>query len=107
MLIFTPDQKVIALGTRVLRIVSISEPIYGILIILEGTFNGMGDTKAPFVFSLITMWGIRIFGSMLMINVFSFGLESVWIMMVLDNISRCLLLSTRFLKGKWKYRVYQ
>ncbi len=107
MSIFTPDQKVIALGTRVLRIVSISEPIYGILIILEGTFNGMGDTKAPFVFSLITMWGIRIFGSMLMINVFSFGLESVWIMMVLDNISRCLLLSTRFLKGKWKYRVYQ
>ena len=103
----TPDQKVIALGTRVLRIVSISEPIYGILIILEGTFNGMGDTKAPFVFSLITMWGIRIFGSMLMINVFSFGLESVWIMMVLDNVSRCLLLSTRFLKGEWKYRVYQ
>ena len=107
MSIFTPDQKVIALGTRVLRIVSVSEPIYGILIILEGTFNGMGDTKAPFVFSLITMWGIRIFGSMLMINVFSFGLESVWIMMVLDNVSRCLLLSTRFLKGKWKYRVYQ
>lgn len=70
MSIFTPDQKVVALGTRVLRIVSISEPIYGILIILEGTFNGMGDTKAPFVFSLITMWGIRIFGSMLMINVF-------------------------------------
>ena len=43
MSIFTPDQKVIALGTRVLRIVSISEAIYGILIILEGTFNGMGD----------------------------------------------------------------
>lgn len=45
MSIFTPDQKVIALGTRVLRIVSISEPIYGILIILEGTFNGMGIPK--------------------------------------------------------------
>ena len=35
-----------------------------------------------------------------MINVFSFGLESVWIMMVLDNISRCLLLSTRFFERK-------
>ena len=107
MALFTPDPRVIALGTRVLRIVSVSEPIYGILIILEGTFNGMGDTKAPFVFSLMTMWGIRIFGSMLMINVFSLGLESVWIMMVLDNVSRCLLLSTRFLSGRWKYRVDQ
>ena len=107
MALFTPDPRVIALGTRVLRIVSVSEPIYGILIILEGTFNGMGDTKAPFVFSLMTMWGIRIFGSMLMINLFSLGLESVWIMMVLDNVSRCLLLSTRFLSGRWKYRVDQ
>lgn len=105
MSIFTPDDRVVELGRRVLRIVSVSEAIYGILIILEGTFNGMGDTKAPFVFSLITMWGIRIFGSMLMINLFHFGLESVWIMMVLDNITRCLLLTTRFLKGKWKYRV--
>ena len=55
----------------------------------------------------MTMWGIRIFGSMLMINVISLGLESVWIMMVLDNVSRCLLLSTRFLSGRWKYRVDQ
>lgn len=105
MSLFTPDQRVIALGKKVLRIVSVSEPIYGILIILEGTFNGMGDTKAPFIFSLMTMWGIRIFGSMLMINVFKLGLESVWMMMVLDNVSRCLLLSSRFLIGKWKYRI--
>lgn len=103
--IFTPDQEVIRLGARVLRIVSISEPIYGILIILEGTFNGMGDTKAPFVFSLFTMWGIRVLGSWLMINIFNLGIESVWIMMVLDNGARCLLLSRRFLKGGWKYRL--
>ncbi|WRK53749.1 hypothetical protein SD457_00990 [Coprobacillaceae bacterium CR2/5/TPMF4] len=33
--IFTPDPEVIRLGARVLRIVSVSEPFYGILIILE------------------------------------------------------------------------
>ena len=98
--IFTPDHEVITLGARVLRIVSISEPLYGILVILEGTFNGMGDTKAPFVFSLFTMWGIRVTGSWLMINVFHQSIEAVWIMMVFDNIARCLLLSRRFLK-KW------
>lgn len=107
MMFFTPDQSVVALGTTVLRIVSVSEPIYGILVILEGTFNGMGDTKAPFVFSLITMWGIRILGSLLMIHIFALGLESVWCMMVLDNIARCLMLMVRFLKGKWTYRIQQ
>jgi len=101
--IFTPDLKVIEIGSHVLRIVSISEPIYGILVILEGTFNGMGDTKAPFIFSLITMWGVRIFGSWMIINVFHLGLEIVWIMMVCDNVSRCILLGQRFFRGKWKY----
>lgn len=105
MAIFTPDNQVIELGSRVLRIVSISEPIYGILVILEGTFNGMGDTKAPFVFSLFTMWGIRVTGSWLMINVFHQSIEAVWIMMVCDNVARCFLLGQRFLKKGWKYRL--
>ena len=103
--IFTPDPEVIRLGARVLRIVSVSEPFYGILIILEGTFNGMGDTKAPFVFSLITMWGIRVTGSFIMINLLNLGIEAVWVMMVVDNVSRCFLLARRFLKGGWKYRL--
>lgn len=105
MSIFTPDFQVIEVGTRVLRIVSVSEPIYGILVILEGVFNGMGDTKAPFVFSLFTMWGIRITGSWFMINVFNQSIEAVWVMMVFDNIARCILLTRRFLKGSWKYRL--
>lgn len=102
---FTPDDSVIELGSKVLKIVSVSEPIYGVLVILEGTFNGMGDTKAPFVFSLITMWGIRILGSWLIVNIFHLGLTAVWVMMVCDNVCRCLLLSYRFISGKWKYRL--
>lgn len=103
--IFTPDEQVILLGTRVLRIVSVSEPIYGVLVILEGTFNGMGDTKAPFVYSLTTMWGIRILGSWCMIHLFHLSLEAVWVMMVFDNIFRCIFLAQRFIRGKWKYRI--
>jgi len=105
MTIFTPDQEVIQLGTTVLRIVSVSEPIYGVLVILEGTFNGMGDTKAPFLYSLTTMWGIRFLGSWCMIHIFHLGLEAVWVMMVFDNVFRCFFLTQRFVRGKWKYRI--
>lgn len=102
---FTPDDAVIELGARVLRIVSVSEPIYGVLVIMEGTFNGMGDTKAPFIYSLITMWGIRIGGSWLMIHVLHLGLEAVWVMMVIDNVCRCILLLQRFVRGRWRYGI--
>lgn len=105
MMFFTRDQQVIKTGAVILKIVSISEPIYGVLVILEGTFNGMGDTKAPFIYALFTMWGIRVLGSILMINILKLGLEAVWIMMVLDNVARCLLLGQRFLRNKWKYRL--
>ena len=105
MSLFTPDRQVIKIGSTVLRIVSVSEPIYGVLVILEGTFNGMGDTKAPFGYSLLTMWGIRVFGSWLMTHVLSLGLEAVWVMMVIDNIARCCLLLRRFLRCRWKYRL--
>ncbi len=104
--IFTPDSAVIELGAKVLRIVSVSEPIYGVLVILEGTFQGMGDTKAPFVYCLITMWGVRIGGSWIMIHALEMGLEAVWIMMVIDNIFRCVLLAQRFMRGRWKKRIF-
>lgn len=102
---FTNDVKVIELGSTILRIVSISEPLFGILIILEGVFNGIGDTKAPFIYSCMTMWGVRIVGSIFVINVLHLGVEAVWVMMVLDNVCRCLLLSKRFIQGKWKIRM--
>lgn len=98
--IFTPDDAVIRLGASVLKIVAVSEPVYGILVILEGIFDGIGDTKAPVFFSIISMWGIRILGTYLMINLFGLGLEAVWVMMVADNVSRCIMLLVRFLRGR-------
>ncbi len=103
MAIFTPDLEVVALGASVLRIVSVSEPIYGVLVIMEGTFNGMGETKEPFLYALLTMWGIRVLGTWIIITWLHLGLQFVWIMMVLDNVARCLLLAYRFFKKKWRY----
>lgn len=105
MSIFTPNQEVIRQGSVVLRMVALSEPIFGVLVTFEGTFNGMGDTKAPFVFSLFTMWFIRVLGTFIAINILHFGLVSVWIMMIADNCVRCFLLSHRFITGKWKYLI--
>ena len=105
MALFTPEEQVIELGANVLRIVAFSEPIFGVLCNLEGTFNGLGDTKAPFIFSLFTMWFIRVLGTYVVINILHLGLQAVWVMMVIDNITRCGLLVTRFKRGSWKGRL--
>jgi putative MATE family efflux protein len=102
MSVFTNDPAVISGGKTILRIVAVSEPLFAVLIILEGVFNGVGDTKVPFLFTVISMWGVRILFTFLCVSVFHLGLSAVWVCMVLDNVSRCLMMSVRYLKGGWK-----
>lgn len=71
--LFTPDQAVIAQGAVVLRIIAVTEPIYAAGIIWEGVFNGVGDTRAPFVISMGTTWGVRILLTALCVHVFHLG----------------------------------
>ena len=106
MSLFTPDPAVIALGVPVLKIVALSEPIYGMAIILEGAFNGVGDTKAPFVISLMCMWGIRILFTFICVKALGLGLNWVWLCMVADNVSRGLLLGARYIRGRWLDRLF-
>lgn len=105
MSIFIKDPAVIKSGSSVLRIVAVSEPMFGALIILEGIFNGVGDTKTPVFVSILSMWGVRILATFLCISVFKLGLKAVWICMVADNMFRFTLLFIRFISGAWKKKL--
>lgn len=100
--IFTNDAEVIKQGVIVLRIVAISEPLYGALIIMEGIFNGVGNTKTTFIVGVSTMWGIRILFTFLCISVFHLKLPAVWGCMVAENVTKSLILGILFLRGVWK-----
>lgn len=103
--LFTRDAQVIAQGASALRIVAVSEPFFAVLIIIEGVFNGVGDTRAPFLFALCTMWGIRITATWFCVHVFHLGLNAVWFCMIADNIARFLCMLFRYRSGRWKARL--
>jgi len=102
--IFTPDADVIREGVKIMRIVAVTEPIYAAAIVLEGIFDGMGDTKTPFIVSIATMWGIRILCTFLCVSVFHLGLTAVWTCMAADNVTRAIVLFICFRKGIWRRR---
>ncbi len=91
--IFNKDAAVIALGATVLRMVAVSEPFYGVSIALEGMLQGVGNTKRPFLFNIIGMWGIRIVGTWICVAFLGGTLVSAWACMILHN----LVLFTMFL----------
>lgn len=99
--IFSVDPRVIVLGTAVLRMVAVSEPFYGVFIIIEGMLLGMGKTKVPFVFSIIGMWGVRIVGTFICTQLLGYGLVSAWACMIGHNMLLFALFLGYYFSGRW------
>ena len=99
--IFTRDPAVIALGSTVLRMVACSEPFYGVSIVVEGMLQGAGKTKAPFLFNILGMWGVRILGTWICTQKLGMGLISAWGCMIGHNLLLFALVLSYFLRGRW------
>ncbi|MBQ5363155.1 MAG: MATE family efflux transporter [Clostridia bacterium] len=102
MRIFSSDPAVISLGTTVLRMVALSEPFYGVTIITEGMMQGVGNTKIPFVFNVIGMWGMRILGTFLCLWLLpNPTLVAAWACMIAHNLALFCMFTVYYKKGKW------
>ncbi len=101
MQVFSKSGEVIALGSTVLRMVAISEPMYGVSIIVEGMMMGVGKTKTPFLYNIIGMWCVRIIGTFVCTQVLGFGLVSAWGCMIAHNALLFGLYLRTYLRGSW------
>ena len=99
--VFSNSPDVIALGSTVLRMVAVSEPFYGFFIIIEGLMQGVGRTKEPFVYNIIGMWGIRIFGTFILTQILDMTLVAAWGCMIAHNMFMFLMFLRCFIKKKW------
>ena len=99
--LFSADLAVIALGSIVLRMVAVSEPFYGVSIIVEGMMQGMGQTVMPFVCNLIGMWGVRIVGTFICTRFLGGGLISAWACMIFHNVLLFAVFYYYYRSGRW------
>jgi len=99
--IFSDADEVIRLGAVVLRMVAVSEPFYGFSIIMEGMMQGVGNTKEPFFYNVIGMWGVRIVGTFLCTQIWHMSLISAWACMILHNLLIFVLYCICYVRKKW------
>ena len=99
--IFSNSDEVILLGTRVLKMVALSEPLYGVALITEGFLMGVGRTKTPFIYNIIGMWGVRILGTFIFTQILGYGLVAAWVCMIAHNVLLCCLYFISYVRGKW------
>ena len=99
--LLTPDAEVRRIGAMLIRICAFEQPFNALSIVISGALRGAGDTKVPFLYALISMWGVRIVFAYLFGTVLGFGVAGFWWAMVADLGVRSLLLALRFRQGEW------
>ena len=97
--LLTPDPAIRELGSRVLRIEAFAEPLFAASIVVAGALRGAGDTLAPSILNLVSMWGVRITAASLLAP--RMGLVGVWLAMCVELCVRGVLFLVRLLRGKW------
>ncbi len=95
------NSLVVAETITYLRISLLSEPFMAWWIALGGALNGAGDTRGVMFNVALTLWLVRIPLSYLWVVVLGFGPVAVWWTMNLSQFLAAILITRRYLKGRW------
>lgn len=105
--LLTDSQRVVELGAKMLCIVAFTEPFYGLMIVTEGIFYGLGKTRYAFWVETLSMWLIRILLTFYCVKIRQWDLTAVWYCMIADNICKALLFTIPILSRKRRIAMFQ
>jgi len=96
------DPEVLAIGTQLLRVLSVSGLFVAVALTYTGGLQGTGDTRSPLYISIVSQivvplgicYGIRWLGTLQPLH--------IWFAILLGHVTRCALSVLRFNQGKWR-----
>jgi Na+-driven multidrug efflux pump len=96
------DPTVVAIGTQLLRVLSLSGLFITVALAYTGGLQGTGDTKSPLYISIVSNMILPL-GICFAIRAFSHLTPlSIWIAILAGHMTRCALSVLRFNQGKWR-----
>lgn len=106
MTVFTNSGQVAQIGAKMLKLVAFSEPFFGLMVVMEGIYYGLGRSRYPFLVETLSMWGVRILFTYICVRVWDLGLREVWYCMIADNVCKALMLALPVLSGKYRKNLF-
>lgn len=106
MSLFTNSDRVARIGSEMLRLVAFSEPFFGLMVVMEGIFYGLGRSRYPFFVETFSMWGVRILLTFVCVRVWNLELREVWYCMIADNVCKAVLLTLPILNKKYRKNLF-
>jgi len=93
---------VVGIGTELLRFLSVAGLFSTVALTYTGALQGGGDTRSPFVISIISQIVIPLGLCSLLQATGQLSPAGVWTAIVLGHITRASLSVARFRQGKWR-----
>ncbi len=106
MTLFTNSSRVAEIGAEMLKLVAFSEPFFGLMVVMEGIYYGLGRSRYPFFVETFSMWGVRILFTFVCVRLWNLGLREVWYCMIADNVCKALLLTAPVLGRKYRKNLF-
>lgn len=103
--IFTTDAGVLREGAQYLRIVAISYIPFALMFTITGVLRGAGDTTAPMVISVISLWLVRLPIAYVFSYWLGWGVNGAWLSITVSATLGYLLTHAYYLTGRWKSKV--
>ncbi len=100
--IFNTDPAVVAEASKFIRVMCYAFVFLGIAQVLNGVFQGAGDTKTAMKISLFTMWIIQLPFAYFVSN--KIGSIGIWMSIPIANTVFALIALFWFFKGRWMHK---
>ena len=100
--LYNNDLEIINMGSPLLQMVAVIQPLQALQFISAGVLRGAGDTKYTAYVSSATVMILRPALAIILISFFGMGLEGAWYALVADQLLRTLLIVARYNGGKWR-----
>ncbi len=106
--IFTDEKKVIDYARVAVRIISVAQPFFAMVLIFMGGLRGGGNTSSPFWATTIGMYLIRIPLAYILVKYFFLGMFGAWLAMATDIMFKGIYLYLIFnKKANFKRYVFE
>ncbi|MGQ9662852.1 MAG: MATE family efflux transporter, partial [Kiritimatiellia bacterium] len=102
--IFDTTPAVVATGASFLRTTSGFYVFTALGIVLGRALQGAGDTLAPMVFTILTLWGLQVPLATYWSRRFTPPTQGIWWAIATATVINGLLMAGWFLAGRWKRR---
>ena len=99
---FIHHDPVLDIGVQYLRIVAPCYFLFALMFVSSGVVNGAGQTVVPMIFTLVSLWAVRVPLAWYLSRFTPLQAKGIWVAMAAGFVVTAVISYLYYLSGRWK-----